>query len=104
QLLDAGKQGDHKTTEKQHRSRIAFNQHREKADRMMRNITYPVFVEIIPFIFIPIIFHEGIVQPTTICSHIKCVLYKAVFTECIVHTSRKYINSPAVVLKIILLY
>src|SRR5690606_6286952 len=77
---------------------------RETTYRMMRNISYPDIIVIIPPIFIPRIIHEGIVQLTAICSHIKRVLYKAVFTERIVHTVRKYLTSPCVVLKSVLLY
>src|SRR5690606_22245447 len=78
--------------------------HGEKTDWMMGYISITVFVQIIAFVFIPIIPGKDIggFATTAIGSDIECVLDKAVLFQRIVHTAAKDSNGPTIAFKVVL--
>src|SRR5690606_14968021 len=66
---------------------------------MMWNVAYTILVEVIPFIFIPIVTVKRIGHTTTICSNIKGILNKIIFRQRIIYTAGHDFDRPTVVFK-----
>src|SRR5690606_29274449 len=103
-FFTAVKQGDHKASEKEHNRGIPFHKHGEKADRMMRNIAYAILIQIVSFIFVPIVAIKCVGYSTAVCSNVERILHKIIFCECVVHTAGHDLDRPSVVFKAVFKY
>ena len=68
---------------------------------MKRNIANLVFVQIITFVFVPVIIFKNIHHKTSIRAHIESIIFEIVFHETVFHAIGIEFYAPTVIRKLI---